>query len=165
MNVSEIERQIKELQKQLEKAKLNEYETMKNKAVNSRIYSYKNDSEFIVTTVNELFDEMFKTMKSGWKVCLFLGRKTENNIVEYNEDSLQNRTELLNMLKEMDAIDLVFMEFVLANNKEEIVKQAIPKYKITDEVDNKLFQNNSSLTKEEKDRIYEEGKSFRLFPE
>lgn len=165
MTANEIEKQIKELQELLEKTKLNEYETMKNNAVSFRIYNYVNDSETIVTTINDLFDQIFKGMKSGWKVSLYLSRKNDKNTFEYNEDNLTNRTEIFNILKDMDAVDLVFMEFVLANKKDEIIKQAIPKYRITDEIDNKLFQNNSSLTKEEKDRIYEEGKAFRLFKE
>jgi hypothetical protein len=124
-NIDEIKKQIEELQKQLaeEESKNIEdnYLMFKDSEVNFVVYNYSNNDEIYLNSFSKLCDYIFTLL--GKRDFIFIDyqiNEDKDANYEYYSDSEYNRKELFNHLFKLNAMQLTFMDFGIADKNEKI---------------------------------------------
>lgn len=165
--IDEIKKQIEELQKQLatEESKINEdnYLKFKDTEIDFVVYNYSTGDETHFWSFSKLCDYVFKHL--GKRDIIFLDCVNNNKPMyyEYRSDSDINRKELFNVLFQLNAMQLSFIDFGIADKNDKI-KQCIY-IKSPDFFDEyiDMINNNLHYDKNYREMMHNKAKSWYIW--
>ena len=163
--MNDTDKRIKELEQELERLKKqrnNKKEYILRKNTDIVFYTFKNREEKYFDNFKDLFEYIKKKIGDKYKFSIWyknIDFETDE-FKEWNVNSF-NENEILEILSNLNAYQILTAEICIANKKEEILHQVYFRFPFLQKYDDVIFQRHG--TNDQFSYFANEGKKWRMF--